>query len=139
MQAPQNIELAWRYSWYEEISYWRSTVSSLSGTGVVNPDSDLLVHSTARARNACLQGLAFYKTLAHQAQLRYGMLPEHAHALIEDDQVKARAQREMEEVTAGMMAPQAQDCSALVHMCLVKMGDLARCARYLLLHASAPR
>ena len=128
LQVQRHFELAWRYSWYEEISFWRSTAVSVGGTDTVGADNAFLQQSTSRARSACLQGLASYKTLAFQAQTRYGFLPEHVQAPLEDEDVRARACRELQEETISMLEPAAHDCSALVHMCFVKMGDLARCA-----------
>jgi hypothetical protein len=126
VQAQQNFEMAWRYAWYEGISFWRSTVASLAGTGEVSADDKLFKATALQLRTACLQGLNFYKTLAYQVQSRYGFVPKGAQVPLDED-AKERAQNDLDTETASMHPPQETDCSGLVQMCLVKMGDLARC------------
>lgn len=126
VQVQQNFEMSWRYAWYEGISFWRSTVASLAGTGEVSADSELFQATASQLRTACLQGLNFYKILAYQVQSRYGFVSKGAQVPLDGD-AKERAQNDLDTETASMHPPQETDCSGMVQMCLVKMGDLARC------------
>jgi hypothetical protein len=125
LQAQQNFELAWRFGWYEEVSFWRAAAASAGAPGEAQYGGDVAAAAADPAPHTCLQGLASFKTLAYQAQARYGFLPAAAQVPLEGD-AKARAQSALDEATASMLAPEPHDVSALVQQCLCKMGDLAR-------------
>lgn len=114
LQSSQAFETAWRCTWYSAITLLRSM------------SADQAEAAAAHLRGTCLQALAFYKTAAHHAQARYGPVAAAAQAPLEAE-AAAQADREFA-ATAGALPPaEPADCSAFVHLCLLKMGDLARC------------
>ena len=109
--------MAWRCTWYAGITLWRSLATE-DAKGEA---------AAAHLRATCLQALAFYKTVAHHAQARYGAVAAAARAPLEAE-AAAQAERELAASAGDLPPADAHDCSAFVHLCLLKMGDLARCA-----------
>jgi hypothetical protein len=110
------FEAAWGYAWYQEITFWRSLAGDHSES---HPAAEHL-------KSTCLHGLSFYKTMAHQAQCRYGPVHTVAQASLSGAAAQ-RAEAEMKAAVEKLPPPIMADCSAFVQLCLMKMGDLARC------------
>lgn len=115
MQDHNTFEAAWRYAWYQEISFWRGLTGDHSEP---HPAAEYL-------RTTCLHGLSFYKTIAHQAQCRYGPVHTLAETIL-DGAAAQRAEAEMKAAVEDLPPPEVADCSGFLQSCLMKMGDLAR-------------
>lgn len=124
LQNPKSFELAWRLAWYEEINFWRSTVAGLLGLDKQLVDHSFLTQAATQLQAVCLHGVAFYKVLACHVQRRYGTVD--AADIVLDDSLTARLDKEYAENVAGLPDVCVADCAPLVHMCVLKMGDLAR-------------
>ena len=127
LQAQQSAEWTYQCCWYEEVSYLRNQIAGLQSSRGGPAATQHMQQCAERLKTVCLQGLAFYKVLMYQAQRRYGLLPAALQEPLEGD-ARARADKELAEQTAALPAPQPQDCSSFARHCLVKMGDLTRCA-----------
>lgn len=90
-------------------------------------DPDILTAAASQLHSACLQGLTFYRMLAYQAQQRFGAVAAATPQAMTTD-VQAQADAELAALVTGLPSLEGGDCAALVQMCLLKMGDLARCA-----------
>jgi hypothetical protein len=105
--------MAWRYAWYQEISFWRSTGEQ---------------HQRVLERRVAvyLQGIMFYKLLIFQIQSFYGLSTDHLRIVL-NDRVCATALQQIERYPPPTLGQSSKvDMNQLLQRCLVKMGDLAR-------------